>query len=213
MIGAMIMYRFIIMGIFCDGWSFSQKAIVFFHGVLNDSGIVGAVAIVLTIVSLIPGLHPYKRRKGKRTALVIFLVLGFVLLVSNMVDLYFLKDFERRPTGLDWANIFYEKNDGIQFQKNFPFLGASIVIIVVLVTWWLILRWLHGVLGAFARADEKKLRQIWQGITVIVAGIFLLVAILNSDSIDPTGNILYNNGQSSFKYNAIQLGLTKAPIK
>lgn len=204
----MSLYRISLLFVLGSKWSFWQKAEVVGIGFLNDLGVVAVVSILIILLGLIPSLHPYKKRLGKKTATLVFVFFGFLFALLNIIDLLFIRDFQRRPVWSDLLNIFGGGSEAVVFKNSFPYLYVSIILVITLWAWWLILRWLHKVSGGFARADDKKSRKLWQGITIAFCSTFILFGVFQQKSNNSTGEIWKNN-QSSLKFNTIQVMLKK----
>ena len=201
----MVTYRTILIFVIADNWEFSKKLGVAGFGFLNDLGIVGFVCSLLVLLNYLPALHPYKKRLGKRIAIGIFLLFGSFFAALNMVDLAFIRDFERRPVLADLILIFKDGSEGLIFRKSFPLLYGLAFLIVLLWGWWLTLKWLHHISGSFTRADENKSRTLWKGITLGLCSIFMVFVLSQQKRIHPDGEIFPKMYPSSLSFNTVQV--------
>ncbi len=204
----MSLYRLSLMFVFASKWGFWQKWEVIAIGFLNDLGVVAVVSIIVVLLGLIPALHPYKKRLGKKTAMIVFGLFGFLFAFLNLVDLVFIRDFERRPVWSDLQKLFENGSEAFAFKGSFPILYVFIILAITLWAWWLILRWLHKVSGGFARADDRKSRKLWQGITITFCFTFVVFGIIQQKNSLGTGEV-WKDDQTTLKYNTLQVMLKK----
>jgi hypothetical protein len=205
LLATMISYRTILVLLLASKWDFSKTFAVLGLGFLNDLGIVGFVCFLLIILGLIPALHPYKKRLGKRTTIGIFLFFGFLFALLNMMDLVFIRDFERRPVLNDFALIFQAGPEGIIFRKSFSLFYAGALLAILLWGWWLALKWLHKISGSFTRADDINSRKLWKGLTLSFCSIFIVFAFFQQKRIHPDGEIFPQTYPSSLSFNTVQM--------
>lgn len=202
----MSLYRLVLLLIFGDAWKGFTKSGIMLKGFLNDAGVVAGMGLLVFLVGLIPPLHLYKHRVGKRIGIVLFVLFGLVCMLVNMLDLLYLRDFERRPIAADFTNLFSLEQERMpEFSGKLPVIPLTIAIGIASWLWWMLLDWMHGRLGSFGRAKEKKVRYTWQVVTAI--GFTLLLSFSwYQASVRPGHGLL--EGEDSFvtlTYNPLQL--------
>lgn len=202
----MSLYRIALLFLFGDAWKGLAKAGIVVKGFFNDAGVVCGFGLLVFLVGLIPSLHLYKHRKGKRTAIVLFVLFGLVSMALNLIDLLYLRDFERRPVAPDFAAIFsMDEAISPEFSGKLPMIPLLIAMGVVSWMWWLLLNWLHGVLGGYGRAKERKVRYTWQGITVAVFLLLFSFSAYQALSRPGHGLLEGRNSYATLTYNPLQL--------
>lgn len=208
----MQLYRAVLIGLFNNGWTFTQEAHIFFTGLAYDTCLVVALGALAMLIGLMPGLHPYKNRSGKRAILVYFSIVGVMLIAFNMIDVAFLSIFDRRPIATDLNDVFGDTEAANKFWKQFPLLPAVAVLTGIVWVWWMVLRYLHGLMAVKASERDAFARRFWQISNGALSIVLVTIFIWHVKMVPEKGSTTYRqyNG-SSLRFNTLQVILKPGP--
>lgn len=154
-----------------DLGNFSMNEAVWL-GFRFDLRYVASIALLIFAISFVAPLHPFKHRKGKRLALVMYTVLMGVLLVLYAGDFLLQLAVEKRlsAAALDLAFKQPEKIRSTPWVIMLLMAGVG--------TWlaYVVARALHKVQDKSKSVGTTTLRLFWQGLTMLV----LIVCIYGS---------------------------------
>jgi hypothetical protein len=204
----MQLYRVVLISLFNNGWTFTEEAMVFFTGLVYDTCLVVLIGALAMVIGLLPGKHPYKNRSGKRTILIYFAAVGAVLIILNMIDVAFLSFFDRRPVAADLNELFGDTDTANIFWKQFPLWPAVMVLAGIVWTWWIILRYLHGVMAVKASERDAIGRKFWQVTNGVAAFVLTILFFWQIKAVPENGSTTYKQIQgSSLRFNTLQVML------
>jgi hypothetical protein len=127
-----------------------------------DCRIVGAVTLLLLLISFVPGVHFFKREWAKRLAMVWYGIALAVIFSLYALDFAHLLVTKQRLDVQTIYNVKVNNAEGIAFVKTTPFATLGLIVAVSVWVFLLLIGFMHTRIRKQNSAEETWVRVYWQ---------------------------------------------------
>jgi len=176
----MMAYRIITQSIFTKDIGNVHAAKIWWMGFRFDFRYVAVVALLVFLTGFLPGLHLFKSPTGKRIGIILFTVFAAIMFLVFGLDFAHQITFSSRVDAAIFTDLIKHSSRASTLYASAPWV--IILLLAGVGTWlmYLIIRFVHHIIGKTKASDNKAMRIFWQA-SVILLLVFALYGRVGSD--------------------------------